>query len=137
MIRCTVARPMPAVPSEILLLVQALKNAEQFIGITGIEPHPVVADEDGGDAFDFAGADLDDGGRANAREFDGVGEEVNENQFEQAGVALALGERFDAPFDPGGPRFLPSNSAMASPNVDVVELGDLLIHGAAADAGEA
>src|SRR5207302_4166903 len=84
---------------ELLGAMQALKYAEQFVGIFHVEPDTIVANEDGRIAIVLNAADLDKGDRAWTSIFDGVGEQVGENDFHEAGITGKSWQRQDAPID--------------------------------------
>ena len=79
--------------------MQALKNAEEFVGVLRSKPAPLSRTKMRRYSAEFAGADLDQRGFTVAREFHGVREEISENDFHQAGVAVGVYERIDPPVD--------------------------------------
>ena len=79
--------------------MQALENPKELVGVLLVETSAVVANEIRGYAAAFALAHFDHGVLAAAREFDGVREEIREDDFDQAGVAVRVYERLDQPFD--------------------------------------
>src|SRR5579875_3586327 len=61
---------------EFFLSMEALKNAEQLIGVFGIKAHAIVTDEESGRIRRAATPHFDDGALARAREFRGIGQKV-------------------------------------------------------------
>lgn len=79
--------------------VQALEDAEQFVGVFHIETDAVVADENDGFIVHGAQADFNDGGFARPAVFDGIGKQVGKDLFEKARIAIDGGQFGNAPFD--------------------------------------
>src|SRR5207237_6228312 len=84
---------------EVRAAVQALKDAKQFLGIFHVEAHAVVADEDNRLSLRLEGADLDAGLGAGPGVFEGVGQQVDEDQPQQRRVAANIWQRPDHPLN--------------------------------------
>ena len=102
--RCTVARPTP-VPGKSLDRVQALEGDEELVGVGHVEARSVVPHKEGrgrggrggGRAWRPPGvagqSELNDGRIPPIGVFPGVLQEIGEDGFEQAGVAVGLEAR--------------------------------------------
>ena len=93
---------------ELFRQMQTLKDAEQLVYVLHVEAGAVVPHEHLDFFFIAVGAaDLDFGRRAHAREFDRVGNKVDDDQPQHRTVALTDGKRADLPDDVPTLRVLP------------------------------
>src|SRR5271154_3034054 len=118
---------------EILLSMKALEGSKKFIGVLRVEPHSIVADKNCGHFSRVVGADLNHSGLAAPGKFQRVTEQIIEDYFEQAGIAINLWQRLDAPLDAAilGTRQIRKRLAN-----DYVELGPLSSQLSSTDLGE-
>ena len=90
---------------ELVVAVQALEYAEQFVSITRIEPRAVVANGDYRLASPAGGAaDSDDCMGAGGGKLHGVGEQIDQHQAQQGPVGPHRRQRADFPDDASCPR---------------------------------
>src|SRR5262245_20057001 len=93
-------READAGPLERVRGMKALKDAEELVHILHVEAHTVVTDK-----YHRLGAvrithtDLDLGARPRARELEGIGDEVDQNDLEHGPVPVDLGQCANIPRD--------------------------------------
>ena len=90
---------------EFVLPMQALKNAEEFVGKARIEPRTVVADKKYGPFFFFPASHLDDRAGYPPRELDGVRKEIGKHLAKQHRVSFHFWESGDFPMNRAVSRF--------------------------------
>src|SRR5258706_10320667 len=80
--------------------VQALEHAEQFVHVFHVKTHAIVSDEHHDLILISAYAcHLDLGLPPSAREFDGVGKEIDQRKSQHRAVAMQTGQCADFPHD--------------------------------------
>jgi hypothetical protein len=82
-----------------LFKMEALKNAEEFANVLHIETYTIIADEDNVLVAIYMRADFDFGRFPRTRVFDGVGNQVGENNPKHRPISQNLGQRTDVPFN--------------------------------------
>src|SRR4051812_43800369 len=79
--------------------MQSLEDTEEFVGKLHVKPNAVVTNIDRGSLRGYTAADLDAGTVTSAGELDRIAQQVGEDLFNECGVALNCGQRFDLPVD--------------------------------------
>src|SRR4051812_142634 len=79
--------------------MQSLEDTEEFVGKLHVKPNAVVTNIDRGSLRGYTAADLDAGTVTSAGELDRIAQQVGEDLFNECGVALNGGQRFDLPVD--------------------------------------
>jgi hypothetical protein len=77
---------------EILLVMETLEHSEKFIRILRVKADAIIADKECSDAVGLAGADADNRPFAFACEFGCVRKQVEEDNFEKAGITVDVGK---------------------------------------------
>src|SRR5471030_748468 len=88
-----------AYPLKILAPVEPLENAEQLVDVPHIEADPVVAHVNHGGFIGGDLADLNNGGLIVAGELDGIGQQVDNDMFDEGRIAVQRRQFADAGID--------------------------------------
>src|SRR5207249_4277306 len=84
---------------ELARRMEALEDAEQFVGVTRIEPDAIVADKESRLAFGVLATDFDFRLRSLLGVFQRVAEQVDQNLAEGDWIAMDAWKRRDGPLD--------------------------------------